>query len=101
VDDILDKIASNKWKNIKILYEHDYMYIIYGNFKEKNKIEKRIGICWYNFPQRGGRITPIILDKEIEKIFLSGLMNKAILEKDKSLRNKIEECIKFLEENEL
>jgi len=94
----VENIISS-WKNVEILYENGEMCIIYGEYSHNNteKADKRLGICWYEYPKaRNGKLAPLVIQKEIGGIILSGLKNKAILEVNKDLLVKIDKCIDFL-----
>jgi len=89
------------WKNVQILYKNTETFIIYGEYNHLNKevAKRRLGICWNYYPKIRGKLSPLVIQKEMGKILISGLMNKAILEENEELIKKINKCMKFLKED--
>jgi len=56
-------------------------------------------LCWYGYPVIRGKLSPLVIQEEIEKILISGLMNKAILEENEDLIKRINKCMEFLKED--
>jgi len=103
MENFIENIVSY-WKNVQILYQNTGMFIIYGEYNHLNKEapKRRLGICWNDYPKIRGKLSPLVIQKEMGKILLSGLMNKAILEyteDNKELIKKINECMEFIKEN--
>ena len=95
----LPKLASY-WQNVEILLnQNDEMFIIYGDYNDphdNNPPTKSLGICWAEYPKIRGVLAPVVIQKDVAKIILSGLMNKAILENDINLQEKINNCLKTI-----
>ena len=95
----LPKVASY-WQNVEILLNHnDEMFIICGDYNDphdNNPPKRRLGICWAEYPKIRGVLAPVVIQKDVGKIILNGLMNKAILENDMKLQEKINNCLKTI-----
>ena len=90
------------WQNVEILLnQNDEMFIICGDYThpdDNNPPKWRLSICWAEYPKgRNGKLAPIVIQKEVGKIILSGLMSKAILENNIELQEKINNCLKTIE----
>ena len=95
------KNLTSYWQNVEIIpNQNDEMFIICGDYNDphdNNPPRRRLGICWADYPKIRGVLAPVVIQKDVGKIILSGLMSKAILENDTKLQEKINNCLKTIE----
>ncbi|MFW2578428.1 hypothetical protein [Aliarcobacter butzleri] len=87
------------WKETKEIYKEDEFTLIIGFYNHKNNEtdEKALGVHWGNYPTSHNILTPCRIPKETGIAMLSGLLQKAAINKNTEQIKSIIEAIEFFQ----
>ena len=89
------------WKNPEEIYKDGGLVLIIGHYDHKNQHDegkKALGIHWETYPQSHGILSPCVIPETTRDAILSGLLHKAVANKNEKQMQTLLKGIAFFNE---